>query len=154
MRHLLPLAVLSLSLALTTGCDKDKKPEEDAGGPAKVEAVGVQVELPGGWKYAEKNGGHWVSKSMAYGAQLQKVDAMPASLDDAKKGWMDGKVTSEGEKDGAFYAVVEVDFGEMKLPYVYVVAPIGEGAVQCSGQLQAGDDAQPLIDVCLSMKAL
>ena len=156
---LAPLAPLALSFALALGCGgaKDDKSDEPAGGPAKIEAVGVQVELPAGWSYAEKNGGHWVSKGAFYGAQLQKMDAMPGSLEDAKKGWMEGTVKDEGEKGGAFYAVVEVEFpGDeaMKLPYVYVIAPVGDAAVQCSGQLQAGDDAKALVDVCLTMKPL
>ena len=53
-----------------------------------------------------------------------------------------------------FYAVIDGDFGNMVLPYVYVVTPVGDGGVMCSGQLQAEDDPKALLDVCLSMKPL
>ncbi len=159
MKRILLPSVLAVVAAVTAACDKSGDGEADAGAPtvARVEAVGVQVELPGGWSYKERHGAHWVNRSLAYGAMLEKVDAMPASLADAKKTWMEGKVVDEGERAGDFFAVVDVEFGgkdSMVLPMVYFIAPIGDAAVQCSGQLQPGDDPKPLLDVCASMKAL
>ena len=146
-----------LAVVLFCACDDSASctKDEPACGPVKVEAVGVQVELPAGWSYGEKNGGHWVSRSMTYGAKLETVDTMPGSLEDAKKTiFLQGEARDEGSKDKTFYAVIDGDFGNMVLPYVYVVTPVGDGGVMCSGQLQAEDDPKALLDVCLSMKPL
>jgi hypothetical protein len=55
--------------------------------------------------------------------------------------------------------VIEAEFPDagggapMRLPHVFAVTAIGDGAVECSGQLQAGDDPGPLLQVCKSLKA-
>ena len=153
------LLLTSLAVAVPAACDKSGDDGAEASAPtvARVEAVGVQVELPAGWNYKERNGAHWVNRSLAYGAMLEKVDAMPASLADAKKTWMEGKIVDEGERAGGFFAVVNVEFGgkdSRVLPLVYFIGPIGEAAVPCRSQLQAGDDPKPPLDVCASMKPL
>ncbi len=159
MRPYLVTSVLALALIASRGCggSTETKSDEPAGGAVEIKSLGVRLDLPADWKQSERNGGQWVNKSPVYGAQLQKIDAMPASLDEAKKGWMEGTVKDEGKKGEALYAVIEVEFpGDetMKMPYVYVVAPVGDGAVQCSGQLQAGADASELVEVCATMKAI
>jgi|GEM_PF-2546957 len=148
---------LFAALVAVSACDDGDaaKKDEPAGGPVKLDTLGVQVDLPSGWSHAEKRGEQWVSRSMTYGAKLETVETMPASLEDAKKSlFLQGKATDEGKKGDALYAVIEADFGNMVLPYVFVVTPVGKAAVMCSGQLQEGDDAKALVDVCLTMKAL
>jgi hypothetical protein len=163
-RRALPLATLlfaTFAMLATTACDKKSDTEEPAGGPAKIEDLGVVVELPAGWKYAKRGAEHWVTKSTMYGARLSKKDAMPGSLDDAIAGWIQGTASDKGEvSGGGYYAVIETEFpagdggDPMKLPFVQVVLPLGDAAVECGGQLQTGDDPKPLLEVCKSIKPL
>jgi hypothetical protein len=125
----------------------------------EIASLGVAVELPSGWKHQEKRGEQWLTKGALYGGRLSKTE-LPESLDAAVAGWLQGEVKDKGEAAGGYWAVVEAEFpaaggGEpMRLPNVFVVVPVGDGAIECGGQLQAGDDPGPLLEVCKSLKPL
>jgi len=147
--------LLATLLPLALACSSKKSGPSEV----KIESLGISVTLPAGFEIKERRGSQWISKSAMYGARLEKRDAMPESLDVAVKGWIQGKTIDKGAEAGGFYAVIESEFPmdggkTMKLPMVYVQMPAKDGSVLCSGQLQDGDDAKPLVKACQGIKPL
>ncbi len=125
---------ISLVLAAPAGCGTSKS---SAVKLTKIEALGVQVELPDGWNYVRVSKQHRLAKSDSFFAYLTPLAEIPADVPEP--------ITK---------VAYDVGGKVQNVPYVRVIVPVGDQAVECHGAVMAPGDPDELLNICRAVRPL